>query len=264
MATTASAAHRSLRDAAADLFAGRKELAKSARSFPELATPRLRLRQFEPRDAAGLHACFGDVDAMRYWNFPPCRSMVETERWLRILAKTSSPYDYLAWAVAEKRSDHCIGMVNYHHREAHNRRLEVGYMLARSHYGRGLMTEAMRALIAYCFTELHVHRMEALIHPDNSNSIRLAERLGFRFEGGPLRDYWRLGERYISVVIYGLIRDDLILEQVDAARSSHRRAASGRDAMRSTPVLPVRPRDSGDPGQPKSGFPLARDRTGED
>ena len=41
-----------------------------------------------------------------------------------------------------------------------------------------------------------MHRIEALIHPDNVASIRLVERLGFRCEGGPLRDRWRRGGLY--------------------------------------------------------------------
>lgn len=177
-------------------------------NFPELATPRLRLRQFEERDLDGLHACFGDADAMRYWNFPPCKTKAETARWVRILSKVSTPYEYLAWAVAERRSDRCIGMLIYHHREAHNRRLEIGYMLARAHYGRGLMKEAVEALIGYCFGALRVHRVEALIHPENTRSIRLVERLGFRFEGGPLLDYWRVEDRYISALVYGLVNGE--------------------------------------------------------
>lgn len=180
-------------------------MAKSPKIFPELSTQRLRLRQFEPRDVDGLHACFGDVEAMRYWNFPVCTTKAETERWVRVLAKTTRPYEYLAWAVAEKRGDRCIGMVIYHHREAHNRRLEVGYMLARPYYSRGLMTEAMQALVEHCFGELGVHRIEAMIHPDNAASIKLVERLGFRPEGGPLRDYWRIGDRYMSAMVYALI-----------------------------------------------------------
>jgi ribosomal-protein-alanine N-acetyltransferase len=180
-------------------------LAKSPKSFPELTTQRLRLRQFEPRDVEGLHACFGDIEAMRYWNFPACKTKAETERWARVLARTTRPYEYLAWAVAEKRGDRCIGMVIYHHREAHNRRLEIGYMLARPYCGRGLMTEAVRALIEHFFAELGVHRVEAMIHPDNSASIKLVERLGFRRESGPLRDYWRIGESYMSAVVYALI-----------------------------------------------------------
>jgi ribosomal-protein-alanine N-acetyltransferase len=172
---------------------------------PELTTQRLRLRQFEPRDVDGLHTCFGDSEAMRYWNFPACQSKAETARWVKILARATSPHSYQAWAVAEKRGDRCIGMVNYHHREQNNRRLEVGYILAPSHQGRGLMTEAMQALLDYCFEELSVRRVQALINPDNTASIRLAERLGFRCEGGPLRDYWRIGDSYASVMMYGLI-----------------------------------------------------------
>jgi [ribosomal protein S5]-alanine N-acetyltransferase len=177
-------------------------------SCPELTTQRLRLRQFEPRDVDGLHACFGDVEAMRYWNFPACQSKVETTRWVKILARATSPHSYQAWAVAEQRGDHCIGMVNYHHREAHNRRLEIGYILAPARHRQGLMTEALQALLAYCFDELRTHRIEAMISPDNLASIRLVERLGFAREGGPMRDYWRVGEEYRSVLVYGLIDSD--------------------------------------------------------
>ena len=93
-----------------------------AKPFPELATKRLRLRRFRASDVEGLHTCFGDPVAMRYWNSPPCKTPAETQRWVRALAKASSPNKkWLGWAVAEKRSDRCIGMVNFHHREQRNR-----------------------------------------------------------------------------------------------------------------------------------------------
>ena len=192
-------------------------------SCPELTTQRLRLRLFEARDVDGLHACFGDSEAMRYWNFPACQSKAETTRWVEILARTTSPHSYQAWAVAEKRGDRCIGMVNYHHREAHNRRLEIGYILAPSHQRRGLMTEALQALVAYCFDELRTHRIEAMISPDNRASIRLVERLGFQGEGGPLRDYWRVGEEYRSVLVYGLIEGDHKSEGTRAPSERHKK-----------------------------------------
>jgi ribosomal-protein-alanine N-acetyltransferase len=144
---------------------GRFCVAKTSQTFPTLATKRLRLRQFEARDLQGLHACFGDPDAMRYWNFPACKTEAETEPKLHYLAKTTSPNDYLAWAVAEKRSDHCIGMVNYHHREARNRRLEIGYIVMPARQGQGLGAEAVAALVEYCLESLAVHRIEALSIP---------------------------------------------------------------------------------------------------
>jgi ribosomal-protein-alanine N-acetyltransferase len=67
------------------------------------------------------------------------------------------------------------------------------------------MTEAMRTLLAYCFEDLDVRRVQALIHPDNSASIRLVERLGFCCEGGPLADYWRVGDTHLSVMLFALL-----------------------------------------------------------
>jgi ribosomal-protein-alanine N-acetyltransferase len=178
---------------------------KPREAFPTLSTRRLRLRRVERSDAGGLHACFGDPDAMRYWDFPAVETIAETERILRWLAKTTSPYDHLAWAITERANDACIGMVCYHHREARNKRLELGYIVAPQHQGRGFGTEAVRALLDYCVGGLGVHRVQALVHPENTASIRLVERLGFRCEGGPLTDYWRVGDSYRSAMLYAFV-----------------------------------------------------------
>jgi [ribosomal protein S5]-alanine N-acetyltransferase len=174
-------------------------------AFPVLLTPRLRLRRVDARDASSLHACFGDPEAMRFWDFPRCETVAETERVVAWLANIASPYDHLAWAIVDQAEDRSMGMVCYHHREARNKRLEVGYILAPQHQRRGLGTEAVRAVLDYCVGKLGAHRVQALIHPENTASIRLVERLGFRREGGPLTDYWRVGDGYRSVMLYAFI-----------------------------------------------------------
>lgn len=60
-------------------------------------------------------------------------------------------------------------------------------------------------MIRYCIDALDTHRIEAVIMPENVASIRLAESVGFKLEGGPLRDRWRRGDAYRSVLIYGLL-----------------------------------------------------------
>jgi ribosomal-protein-alanine N-acetyltransferase len=180
-------------------------MGEAREEFPALATPRLRLRRVEARDAPGLHACFGDPDAMRFWDLPPCRTMAETERIMRWLAKTSSPHDHLGWVIADKAHDRCLGMVCYHHREARNKRLEIGYIVAPAQQGRGHGTEAVQAVLDYCIGTLDVHRIQAFIDPENQASIRLVERLGFRCEGGPLADYWRVGDSYRSAMLYAFV-----------------------------------------------------------
>lgn len=173
--------------------------------FPVLDTERLRLRRFATRDVDDMHAAFGNATAMRYWNSPPFKTRAETARLVRVLAKADGPQWWLAWAIARRRDDRCVGMINYHHREAGNGRLELGWILAPRHQGRGYAREAAVAVIRYCFDQLDTHRIEAMIVPENAVSIRLAEALGFRFEGGPIRDRWRAGGKYHSVLMYGLL-----------------------------------------------------------
>jgi ribosomal-protein-alanine N-acetyltransferase len=59
----------------------------------------------------------------------------------------------------------------------------LGYSMAEAEQGKGLMTEALRAAIAYVFSELNLHRIEANYMPRNEASGRVLEKLGFQIEG---------------------------------------------------------------------------------
>jgi RimJ/RimL family protein N-acetyltransferase len=96
-------------------------------------------------------------------------------------------------------------MINYFRRDLRERRVEVGWLILPAAQGKGYMTEAGRALLRYLIDTLGVHRVEALIRPENKPSAALARRLGFRLEGGPLRDRWLVDGQWHGVMLYGLI-----------------------------------------------------------
>jgi ribosomal-protein-alanine N-acetyltransferase len=56
----------------------------------------------------------------------------------------------------------------------------LGYTLARSHWGRGLASEAARAFVDFGFDELHLRRIVAMVEVGNGASVRVLEKLGFR------------------------------------------------------------------------------------
>lgn len=83
----------------------------------------------------------------------------------------------------------------------------LGYGLDRHHEGRGLMTEALRAAIAYVFGTLNMHRIMANYEPWNERSGAVLRKLGFRVEGFAY-DYLRLNGRWRDHILTALSNPD--------------------------------------------------------
>jgi [ribosomal protein S5]-alanine N-acetyltransferase len=181
-------------------------MAKQPVPHPILITPRLRLRQFRDDDVDAMHACFANVESMRFWNTPLHTKRVETERAVRRFIDCTPSY-YRFWAVADKASDHCLGLVNYHDGHIRNKRVAIGYIIDPAHCRQGIATEAVSAMLRFCFQDLGLHRLHAFIHPDNTASRALIEKLGFRCEG-LLRENLRVGDEWREDVLYALLSTD--------------------------------------------------------
>jgi ribosomal-protein-alanine N-acetyltransferase len=179
-------------------------MAKKPKTVPTLETERLRLRAFRAGDLKALHALYGNAENLRYWGVDPTASLDETRRMMRWHI-AYHPFQYGLWAVEEKAGKRLVGMINYHRREMRERRVEVGWLILPALQGKGYMTEAGRALLRHLIGTLKVHKVEAMIRADNRPSAALARRLGFRLEGGPIRDRWWVGGRWHSVMLYGLV-----------------------------------------------------------
>ena len=171
---------------------------------PVLDAERVRLRPFRAADARAMHAIYGDPRHMRYWSADPSTSLDETRRMMRWHVAYHPRY-YVIWAIEEKKSKKLVGMINYHRREQRERRVDMGWAVVPGMDGKGYMTEAGRTLLRYVFDRLKVHKVEALIRKENKPSAALARRLGFRLEGGPIRDRWMVAGKWHSVMLYGLV-----------------------------------------------------------
>lgn len=86
------------------------------------------------------------------------------------------------WAVEEKATGSFVGRVGFLHPEGWPG-FELGWTLARRFWGRGYAIEAARRALQYAFNELDKDHVISLIDPSNTNSIKVAERLGEKVEG---------------------------------------------------------------------------------
>lgn len=88
-----------------------------------------------------------------------------------------------------------------------NRNASLGYYLAATHQGRGLVTEACRILLDYAFGELQLNRVDILCAPGNVRSRAIPQRLGFT-EEGTLREIQWLYDHYVDLVVYSMLKSE--------------------------------------------------------
>lgn len=146
-------------------------------------TERLILRHFHIVDAPALERIFCDPEVMRY------SSGVKTPQWVRkwlhgCLEDYFQKWGFGLWAVVEKRSHNVIGYCGLSRFEdvGGQPETEIGYRLARDYWGHGFATEAACAVRDYGMGILGFTRLISIIDANNVASIRVAEKVGMRYE----------------------------------------------------------------------------------
>ena len=145
----------------------------------ELLTDRLELRRWREEDLDPYAEIAADPDVTRYLGGPVDRATA----W-RQIAVFIGHRELRGWtnsAVLERSSGRLIGRGGLWQPEGWPG-LEVGWVLRRSSWGRGYATELGRAVRDHAFTELHAPHLISVIHRNNTMSIRVAEKIGARFE----------------------------------------------------------------------------------
>ncbi len=153
--------------------------------FPVIKTERLVLRQLDAADAAELFYIRTHSVVLRYTNMAVHQNVAETETYIERISANTAAGDAVMWAIALKSDPKIIGTICYWNIEPENDRAEIGYILHPDLHGRGLMGEAVSAVIPYGFDVMKLQTIVADLHEDNTASVQLLKRRGFVKEGQP-------------------------------------------------------------------------------
>ena len=162
-----------------------------------LETDRLILRMWRNEDFAAYEKMCADPEIMKYLG-GRIFDRLEAWRHMAFLVGHWELRGYGHWAVEEKESGKFVGRIGFLNPEGWPG-FEVGWTLAREFWGKGYATEGARRALDYAFHDLDKDHVISLIHPENKNSIKVAERLGETLEG----QTELLGH---DVLIYGIDR----------------------------------------------------------
>jgi ribosomal-protein-serine acetyltransferase len=167
----------------------------------------LGIRPFEPDDAPELHALVeaNRAHLARWLPWAADQDLEATERFIARAEEQLIRED--GFQATLEPEGKIIGAIGFPSVDRLNRNTSIGYWLAESSQGRGIMTAAVRALVSYAFYEWDLHRVEIHCAPDNHRSRAIPERLGFR-EEARLRDAELVEGRYLDSVVYGLLEGE--------------------------------------------------------
>jgi len=172
-----------------------------------IESERLLVRLVDKSDLPALLEVNSNEEVTALLPYARWESIADGEAWLKRMEAIQATGLALQFVVVSKSSGLAIGTCLVFRFEEGSARAELGYALGRAYWGRGLMHEALEALIGSAFAVMGLRRLEAEVDTRNRSSARLLRRLGFTREG-LLRQRWVTKGEVKDVEMYGLLRDE--------------------------------------------------------
>lgn len=149
------------------------------KEFCVLETPRLNLRALSIEDWKEIAYLRSDMTVNKYVSRPSARNQKEALAFIYKIQKGIRKKELLYWSVSLKENPKMIGSICLWHFSKDKTTAEVGYDLAANQQGKGIMNEALQAIINYAFYDLQLIKIEAFTHYKNNKSLSLLERNSF-------------------------------------------------------------------------------------
>ena len=179
------------------------------RGTKTIETDRLILRQFTMDDAEPMFRNWASDDQVtRYLTWPTHESVEISKMVLTDWTSHYSEPDFYNWAIVLKENGpEPIGNISVVHVKDRTLCATMGYCMSRAHWRKGIMAEALTAVIAFLFDEVGFNRIEADHDPNNPASGRVMEKSGMRHEG-ILRQAGRSNQGIIDVSRWAILKSD--------------------------------------------------------
>ncbi|MDE2070287.1 MAG: GNAT family N-acetyltransferase [Gammaproteobacteria bacterium] len=157
-----------------------------------IETARLLVRPWEAADRPVFERFAADAEMMRYINGGRGWDMTRIDDWLARQARNLAQHGCCMGAAVLKQTGEVIGVGGIQPLEQAGI-FEIGWWIWKDYWNRGLATEMARGFVAHAFKVMQLPQIVAEIDPPNLASIRVAEKLGMRYEG--IRNAHELAER---------------------------------------------------------------------
>ena len=171
--------------------------------FPELATTRFFLKQIQAADQPFIFEGLSHPEVIAHYGVS-YDSLEAASAQMDFYANCWKEKTGCWWKIVDKETQRPVGACGINHYHAAHEKAEIGYWLLSPYWGKGIMQEVIPAMIRHVFAHWKLHRLEAVIEDGNTASCRLAEKLGFTYEGTLRESEIKNGKR-ISLRMYSML-----------------------------------------------------------
>ncbi len=169
--------------------------------FPTIQTERLLLNKITMDDVPALFAIRADAAVMKYINRPLAQSHEDVKKMITDSDDLFDKHEGFSWAIRLKDVPTLIGNIGFWRMDKPNYRTEIGYLLSTTQQSKGIMSEALQAVLAYGFATLGFHTIFADIDPRNEASVKLVQKIGMVQEAY-FKDNLFYEGKFMDTVIY--------------------------------------------------------------
>ena len=149
--------------------------------IPKLETKRLLLRAILREDRFAIFKNYSDPDVANWFFDQPFTKIEQADQVINTFREKAAQDKGLAWSILIKANGEFIGTCSFEKFRSAQRG-EIGFDLAKKHWGHGYMAEALNAIINFGFTILDLVKIEADTYSHNSRARRVLEKLGFKLD----------------------------------------------------------------------------------
>ncbi len=146
-------------------------------------TERLLLRKVASADAKSLWGIWSDPAVTKFMNISSFTHEEQALEMIDLLNQLANEHRAIRYSIIKKIGNCIIGSCGFNNIDFDKATAEIGYDLAKTHWGKGYATEAIIALIHVAFTHLEIMTIVAKVDAANSNSIKVLQKLNFILQG---------------------------------------------------------------------------------
>jgi len=170
--------------------------------FPLITTSRLLLRELTAQDALQIHTLRSDPKVAAMTGRAPSTGIEDAMAHIYKIGKLMEENASAYWAISLQDNPSLIGAICLWNFDLENAVAEIGYELLPEYQGKGIMREAIAAVIKYGFEEMKVRTITAFPSSNNASSIKVLKMAGFKKDSKRYQNSH--GDNVVNMVTFSL------------------------------------------------------------